>query len=78
MNLSPLWVEALREAGIEAQHWSTIGDGRASDKEIFEWANRNGFFYALDARSGAFRFSTRAAYLDLGACTDNQGRPISR
>lgn len=43
MNLSPLWVETLREAGFDAQHWSAIGDGRAPDKEIFEWANRNGF-----------------------------------
>jgi predicted nuclease of predicted toxin-antitoxin system len=43
MNLSPVWVGALAEAGIEAQHWSTVGDGRASDKEIFEWASRNGF-----------------------------------
>jgi predicted nuclease of predicted toxin-antitoxin system len=43
MNLSPVWVEALVEAGIEARHWSTVGDGRASDKEIFEWASRNGF-----------------------------------
>jgi predicted nuclease of predicted toxin-antitoxin system len=43
MNLSPVWVDALVEAGIEAQHWSTVGDGRASDKEIFDWANRNGF-----------------------------------
>jgi predicted nuclease of predicted toxin-antitoxin system len=43
MNLSPEWVEVLAEAGIEARHWSAIGDGRALDREIFEWASRNGF-----------------------------------
>jgi predicted nuclease of predicted toxin-antitoxin system len=43
MNLSPSWVRVLGEAGIEAQHWSAIGDGRASDREIFEWASRNHF-----------------------------------
>jgi predicted nuclease of predicted toxin-antitoxin system len=31
MNLSPLWVDAFLEAGIEAVHWSTIGDPAAID-----------------------------------------------
>jgi predicted nuclease of predicted toxin-antitoxin system len=31
MNLSPLWVDALTEAGIESVHWSTIGDPAAID-----------------------------------------------
>lgn len=26
MNLSPLWVQFFIDAGIEAVHWSTIGD----------------------------------------------------
>ena len=43
MNLSPRWVEALRSAGIEARHWSAVGDGRASDTEIFAWARRHGY-----------------------------------
>jgi predicted nuclease of predicted toxin-antitoxin system len=43
MNLSPSWVEVLAKAGIEAEHWSVVGDGRASDREIFEWASRSGF-----------------------------------
>ena len=29
MNLSPQWIEALADAGIEAQHWSKVGDGAA-------------------------------------------------
>lgn len=43
MNLSPRWIEALAEAGIEACHWSTVGDGAASDREVFQWARRYGF-----------------------------------
>ena len=38
MNLSPEWVQALRKHGWQAVHWSTVGDPRASDKEIMEWA----------------------------------------
>lgn len=43
MNLSPRWVEALERAGLEARHWSTVGDGAASDREVFQWARRHGF-----------------------------------
>jgi predicted nuclease of predicted toxin-antitoxin system len=34
-------VEALGHAGIEARHWSTVGDGAASDREVFQWARRH-------------------------------------
>ena len=43
MNLSPRWVEALEDAGIEAKHWSAVGDGAASDREVFQWARSHGF-----------------------------------
>ena len=43
MNLSPRWVEALEHGGIEARHWSMVGDGAASDREVFVWARRHGF-----------------------------------
>ena len=43
MNLSPQWIEALADAGIEARHWSEVGDGAASDREVFRWARRHGF-----------------------------------
>ena len=42
MNLSPRWVEALEDVGIEARHWSAVGDGAASDREVFQWARRHG------------------------------------
>ncbi len=38
MNLSPQWVEALRNAGMEAVHWSVIGAATASDTEIMTYA----------------------------------------
>lgn len=38
MNLSPLWVTELVELGYEANHWSTIGSPRATDREIMSWA----------------------------------------
>jgi predicted nuclease of predicted toxin-antitoxin system len=43
MNLSPWWVETLRPNGIEALHWSEIGDPRAKDHEILTWARERGF-----------------------------------
>ena len=34
MNLTPRWVATLQVAGIQAQHWSTVGRADASDREI--------------------------------------------
>ena len=41
MNLSPQWVKYLRKKGIEAVHWSDIGDGNTKDIEIIHWAKCN-------------------------------------
>ena len=38
MNLSPEWAPGLRKHGWEAVHWSTVGDPRASDRDIMTWA----------------------------------------
>jgi predicted nuclease of predicted toxin-antitoxin system len=35
MNLSPDWVPVLSSVGIEAIHWSTVGDPRTPDRTIF-------------------------------------------
>lgn len=51
MNLSPGWVQHLAECGIDAVHWSTIGDPAAPDAELMEWARSNHaaiFTYDLD------------------------------
>jgi predicted nuclease of predicted toxin-antitoxin system len=38
MNLSPTWVPFLVNHGIEAIHWSTIGESSAPDWQIFDYA----------------------------------------
>ena len=38
MNLAPRWVAALAVAGIEAKHWSSVGDLTAADEQIMAWA----------------------------------------
>lgn len=43
MNLSPRWVGALAEAGIEAVHWSTLGANNAPDSEIMAYAGANDY-----------------------------------
>ncbi len=40
-NLSPDWVPVLRANGWAAVHWSDIGDPRAADREIMDWASAN-------------------------------------
>jgi predicted nuclease of predicted toxin-antitoxin system len=41
MNLSPDWVAVLVENGFAAAHWSTVGDPRADDSVIMDWARAN-------------------------------------
>ena len=51
MNLSPQWVDLFRKHGIDAVHWSTMGDPRAKDQVIMQWAKDNGriiFTHDLD------------------------------
>lgn len=42
MNLSPDWEASLREAGFETVHWSHVGDPKASDRTIMDWAKAHG------------------------------------
>ena len=43
MNLPPRWAAFLSEHGLDAVHWSSIGNPRASDSEIMEWAREKGY-----------------------------------
>jgi predicted nuclease of predicted toxin-antitoxin system len=43
MNLSPDWVPLLERHGWSALHWSVVGDPRATDRTIMDWAASNGF-----------------------------------
>ena len=38
MSLSPDWVPVLRRRGLQAVHWSAVGDPGATDGEIMAWA----------------------------------------
>jgi predicted nuclease of predicted toxin-antitoxin system len=62
MNLSPVWVHPLRSAGWEAVHWSCLGDPRATDLEMMEFARTHEwvvFTHDLD-------FGTLLAYTRSG------------
>jgi predicted nuclease of predicted toxin-antitoxin system len=43
MNLTPRWVQRLREAGHECHHWSEIGPGETPDTEICEYARKHDY-----------------------------------
>jgi len=38
MNLSPMWVRVLERHGWEAVHWLEVGDPRATDRAVMDWA----------------------------------------
>jgi predicted nuclease of predicted toxin-antitoxin system len=42
MNLSPDWLTAFSNRGIEAVHWSQIGHVGAADETIMRYARDNG------------------------------------
>ena len=50
MNLPPEWSKFLARFGYEAVHWSAIGDPKAADYVIMNWAKRERLF-RLYARS---------------------------
>ncbi len=41
MNLSPDWTEVFAKHGITAVHWSSVGNPRAEDTELMDWARAN-------------------------------------
>jgi len=41
MNLSPAWVEVLKQGGWEAAHWSSLGNPRSPDAEIMRFAREH-------------------------------------
>lgn len=59
MNLSPEWVPQLRGRGVDAAHWSTIGDAKAPDHVILEHARRGGWIvFTHDLDFGAILAAT--------------------
>ena len=43
MNLTPVWVRYFADHQIESVHWSQVGNPKADDPEIMEFARANGF-----------------------------------
>ncbi|WP_019500465.1 DUF5615 family PIN-like protein [Pseudanabaena sp. PCC 6802] len=61
MNLSPDWVQAFADAGIESVHWSTVGDIRATDRAIASYASSNGYIiFTHDLDFGTLLAATQA------------------
>jgi len=61
MNLAPRWVRWLRNAGIDAVHWTEVGLPTAPDAVIFSYARQNGLVvFTHDLDFGALLAHTRA------------------
>ena len=61
MNLSPDWISLLESHGWSAVHWSRIGDPRASDATIMEWAvTHESVVFTHDLDFGALLALSRA------------------
>lgn len=62
MNLSPDWTAAFAAQKIESVHWSTVGDPRAEDTKIMEYARANDFVvFTHDLDFGTLLALTQAA-----------------
>jgi predicted nuclease of predicted toxin-antitoxin system len=61
MNLAPVWAVIFRRHGWEALHWSAIGDPRAPDSIVMEWAREHGYIVVThDLDFGALLAMTHA------------------
>lgn len=62
MNLSPDWVAELSKHGWVSTHWSTIGDPKATDHEIMNWArNHDHVVFTHDLDFGTMLALTHAS-----------------
>ena len=61
VNLSPDWIGVFEQQGWQACHWSMVGDPRAADDAIMDWAHANGYVvFTHDLDFGALLATTRA------------------
>lgn len=61
MNLSPDWAAVFAKHEISAVHWSTVGDPRAEDAILMEWARANEYIvFTHDLDYGALLALTQA------------------
>ena len=63
MNLSPEWIPALEKHGWQAMHWSDVGDPRASDRDIMDWAVAHQYVvFTLSRLAAAISQKQRASW----------------
>jgi len=61
MNLSPEWTKVFAANGWEVAHWAEVGDPKATDRAIMEWARSNGYtVFTHDLDFGALLAATKA------------------
>jgi predicted nuclease of predicted toxin-antitoxin system len=61
VNLTPAWTEVLADHRIEAVHWTSVGDPRASDPELMRYARQHGYVvFTHDLDFGTLLALTRA------------------
>lgn len=61
MNISPQWVQVFQKHGFQSVHWSAVGEPRATDRSIMDWARTNGFIvFTHDLDFGAILAATQA------------------
>ncbi len=61
MNLWPNWVEVFKRHNWEALHWYSVGDPRATDRAIMDWARVNGYVvFTHDLDFGTLLATTQA------------------
>lgn len=62
VNLTPDWCGAFSDCGIQALHWSQIGETNAPDAEIMTYARIHGYVvFTHDLDFGTILFHSRAA-----------------
>jgi predicted nuclease of predicted toxin-antitoxin system len=62
MNLTPEWAAVFKRQGWSAIHWSELGDPRATDRVIMDWALANQYvIFTHDLDFGAMLAITQAA-----------------
>jgi predicted nuclease of predicted toxin-antitoxin system len=62
ISLSPAWVDVFTKHGWPAVHWSAVGDPRAKDRIVMNWARENAHVvFTHDLDFGTLLALTRAS-----------------
>lgn len=61
VNLPPKWTKAFAANHIQAVHWTTVGDPRATDEDLMRHAREQGYvLFTHDLDFGTLLALTRA------------------